>query len=168
VWLEEGLATYVEPLARARAGLLSDERVWRSFLRGMPNGLPRAGDRGLDHTPTWGRRYWGGAIFCLLADLEIRRRTDNRRSLDDAVRGIVAAGGNIAVRWPLARALAEGDRATGVPVLTELHAKMGAAPVPVDLEGLWKRLGVSLRGRSVAFDDTAPLAAVRRAMTSRR
>src|SRR5262249_46841970 len=47
-WLEEGLSTYVEPLARARAGTLPAEEVWRDWVRGMPNGLPEEGDRGLD------------------------------------------------------------------------------------------------------------------------
>src|SRR5262249_39807979 len=30
-WLEEGLATYVEPLARARAGLVAPSDVWRDW-----------------------------------------------------------------------------------------------------------------------------------------
>ena len=58
----------------------------------MPKGLPAAGDRGLDYTPTWGRTYWGGALFCLLADIDIRKRTSNRFGLQDALRAIVAAG----------------------------------------------------------------------------
>ncbi|MEJ7727813.1 MAG: hypothetical protein WKG00_01215 [Polyangiaceae bacterium] len=166
LWLEEGLATYVEPIARARTGQLSVERVWRGFARGMPNGMPGPDDLGLDRTPTWGRRYWGGAIFCLLADVEIRERTGGTRSLDDALRAIVAAGGNIAVRWPIADALAVGDRATGVPVLAGLYARMGTAPEPVDLTGLWKKLGVVVRGGRVSFDDAAPLAGIRRAITA--
>jgi len=166
-WLEEGMATYVEPIARARIGLIPAEAVWRGLIEGLPYGLPGPGDRGLDHTPTWGRTYWGGALFCLLADLEIRERTGNRRSIDDALRGVLAAGGNISVRWPIAQVLAEGDRATGVPVLAELHARMSAAPVAVDLDALWRRLGVRLRSeeRRVTFDDAAPLAGIREAIT---
>jgi predicted metalloprotease with PDZ domain len=51
----------------------------------------------------------------LLADLEIREKSENRRSLDDALRGVLAAGGTAAVRWNIERALDEGDRATGMP-----------------------------------------------------
>jgi hypothetical protein len=165
IWLEEGIATYVEPIARARAGRLAPEEVWSGLLHGLPHGLPGPGDRGLDNTHTWGRTYWGGALFCLLADLEIRERTQNRRSLDDALRGVLLAGGNIALRWQLDRALAEGDHATGVPVLTELHRRMAGDPYPVDLSLLFRRLGVKLVGKRVAFDDVAPLAAIRRSMT---
>jgi hypothetical protein len=165
-WLEEGIATYVEPIARARMGALRPEDVWFDLVVGLPQGQPEVGDQGLDNTPSWGRTYWGGALFCLLADLEIRKRTNNERSLDDALRGILAAGGSIAVRWDLARALAEGDRATGVPVLRELHARMGSTPAGVDLEPIWRELGVTRRGRSVDLDDAAPLAAIRRSITS--
>ena len=47
-------------------------------MKSMPFGLPKEGDKGLDYTHTWGRTYWGGAIFCLLADIEIRQQTNNK------------------------------------------------------------------------------------------
>jgi hypothetical protein len=166
-WLEEGLATYVEPIARARLGLIDAADVWRDLARGLPKGLPMEGDRGLDHTPTWGRTYWGGALFCLLADLEIRERTGNARSLDDALRGILAAGGDISVRWDIARALDAGDHATGVPVLSELYARMKDAPVDVDLDALFGRLGVRFISGRVLYDDGAPLARIRASITER-
>jgi hypothetical protein len=164
-WLEEGLATYVEPLARARVGVVPVDEVWRGLVLGLPKGLPRAGDRGLDATHTWGRTYWGGALFCLLADIQIRTATQNQRGLEDALRGILDAGGNDAVRWELERALDVGDRAVGTHVLRDLHARMGSAPVEIDLPALFRQLGVNMRGRTIAFNETAPLAAVRRAMT---
>lgn len=164
-WIEEGSATYVEPVARARAGDLSPEKVWGDLIDGLPQGLPRSGDRGLDFTSTWGRTYWGGALFCLLADVEIRKRTGNKKGLEDALRAILKAGGTIESDWPLARALEIGDRATGVPVLRELYDKMKANPAPVDLDGLWKGLGVECRNGKTVFRDGAPLAAIRKAIT---
>jgi hypothetical protein len=169
-WIEEGVAVYVQPIARARAGQLPPDEVWKELVLGLPKGLPRHFDRGLDHTRSWGRTYWGGALFCLLADVEIRRRTQNRYSFDDALRGIIESGGNIAVEWDLERALDAGDAAVGVPVLRELYAKMGSNPMNVDLAQLWKRLGVEVSIDSqedvdVRFDDAAPLSALRRAIT---
>ena len=165
-WIEEGLATYIEPIARARAGLISAEEAWGDLVRGLPQGQPEAGDRGLDFTPTWGRTYWGGALFCLRADVETRRRTANRRGLEHALRAIVAAGGTIESSWKIERVLATGDAATGVPVLREIYDEMKAAPAPVDLAAMWKQLGIVRRDRTVIFDDRAPLAAVRKAITS--
>jgi hypothetical protein len=166
-WIEEGLSTYVEPVARARIGQLTATRVWSDWVESMPKGLPESGDRGLDFTPTWGRTYWGGALFCLLADIEIRKRTQNTRGLEDALRAIVRAGGTIESDWPLEDAFRLGDKATGVPVLIELYEKMKAAPAPVDLASLWKQLGVQRRNGGIHFNDGAPLAPIRRAIINR-
>lgn len=165
-WIEEGLSTYVESIARARAGDLSAEKVWGDFVERMPQGLPRAGDRGLDFTPTWGRTYWGGALFCLLADAEIRQRSGNQKGLEHALRAILKAGGTIESDWELTRVLDFGDGATGVPVLRELYEKMKSAPAPVNLGTLWKKLGVERRGERTEFNDAAPLASIRKAITA--
>ena len=163
-WLEEGLATYVESVARAQAGGLSAEQVWAGFVKGMPNGLPQSGDRGLDHTHTWGRTYWGGALFCLLADLEIRRRTENRHGLQDALRAILDTG-NMETESRLEPLLEAGDRAVGVAVLAELYRRMKDQAVSTDLDALWRRLGILREGRAVRLVDDAPEAALRRAIT---
>ncbi len=167
-WLSEGLAVYVEPVARVQAGDLPAREIWQAMMRDMPKGLPQASDQGLDNTPTWGRRYWGGAIFCLLADIEIRKRTDNRLGLQDAMRGVLAAGGNHAQDWTIERVLAAADKAVGVDVLTRLHDEMGPKPVTPNLEALWRDLGLKRNGEDMAFDDDAPLAAIRKAITAPR
>jgi len=167
-WIEEGIATYVEPIARIQAGHLKAEQMWFDLVRDMPQGLPHAGDRGLDHTHTWGRTYWGGALFCLLADVEIRRQTNNAKGLEHALRGILDAGGDIRKEWNLEDALRTGDRAVGVSVLQPLYARMKDKPVSVDLDSLWTQLGVQSDGASVRFDDSATLSAIRRAITTRQ
>ena len=164
-WLEEGIATYAESLARRRAGLVTTNDMWREWVLGMPKGEPEAGDEGLDRTHTWGRTYWGGALFCLEADVAIRERTGGKKSLTDALRAIVAQGGNIAVSWPVEKVLDVGDAATGVPVLRETYARMATKPGAVDLARMWSRLGVKLERGVVTFDDAAPLASIRRAMS---
>ena len=167
-WLSEGLAVYVEPVARVQAGDLTAHEVWQAMMRDMPKGQPQPGDQGLDNTDTWGRKYWGGAMFCLLADIEIRKRTGNRLGLQDAMRGVIAAGGNHAQDWSLDRVLATADKAVGVDVLTRLHDEMGSKPVTPDLARLWRDLGLKPQGESLEFDDAAPLAAIRNAITAAR
>jgi hypothetical protein len=165
-WLSEGLAVYVEPIARVQAGDLTAAEIWQAMMRDMPKGLPQAGDQGLDNTDTWGRKYWGGAMFCLLADIEIRKRTGNRLGLQDAMRGVLAAGGNHEQDWPIDRVLSTADKAVGVDVLTHLHDQMGPKPVSPDLAALWRDLGLKAQGESLEFDDAAPLAAIRAAITA--
>jgi hypothetical protein len=167
-WIEEGIATYVEPIGRLEAGEIGAVKVWGDLVEGLPLGLPGPGDEGLDHTHSWGRTYWGGAMFCLLADVRIRRETQNRYGLRDALRAIVDAGGNIEVTWPLTRALDVGDGAVGVAVLRQLYNEMKAAPVTPALGQLWSKLGIEIQGKTITFDQTAPWASVRCAIAATR
>ncbi len=167
-WLSEGLAVYVESIARAKAGDLPEEAVWGTFVRDMPQGLPLGKDRGLDRNASWGNTYWGGTIFCLLADIEIRKRTDNRLGLQDAMRGVLKAGGDHEQDdWPLLKILETADRVTGHTVLADLYRTMGRERAATDLDALWKRLGVDFDGDRVIFDDDAELAHIRQAITER-
>lgn len=166
LWLAEGLAVYVEFIARVQAGDLTEERIWSDFVRDMPQGLPETGDRGLDNTPTWGRTYWGGAIFCLLADIEIRKRTGNKLGLQHALRGILADGGSHERNWSMEQFLKVADQASEATALSDLYEKMRASPYAPDLDALWHDLGVAVRDRQVTFDNDAVLAPIRRAITA--
>ena len=164
-WLAEGLAVYVEGVARTQAGNETPEELWAGLMNDMPQGEPRAGDEGLDQTHTWGRTYWGGAIFCLQADVLIRERTANHKGLRDALREVLRLTGGNTEEMSIGRALSIGDAATGTTVLTELYGAHAFTPKPFDLEAIWQKLGIAKRDGHIVFDDNAPLAAVRRAIT---
>ena len=165
-WMEEGLSTYLEPLLRARRGRYETQKMWAEFVRAMPQGLPQEGDQGLDRTFTWGRRYWGGAMFWLHVDVEIRRRTEGARSLDDVLRAVFAAGGSVAVRWDVARLAQAAEAATGTTALREIYDDWSGKAIAPDLGALWSSLGVrSDKTERISFDDQAPLANIRRDLT---
>lgn len=163
-WAEEGMATYLEPITRAHAGDYSAEYVWQSLITKMPQGQPKSTDKGLDNTPTWGRKYWGGAAFYLIADVDIRRRTANKFSLQDAFKGILRAGYSMSNTTELATVFAAADKSVGVPVLTELYNRHKNSAVPFDLDKLWRDLGVSLSNDTILYNNSAPLASIRQSM----
>ena len=163
-WLSEGLATYIEGIARVQAGNRSEQDVWAEELRQMPRGLPQPGDEGLDRTHTWGRSYWGGAMFCLMADVDIRRRTHDAKGLQDAVRAITRKSGGLRAEWPIERVLATGDAAVGTSSLEDLYGRMKDSAYAPDLVALWRELGVVADGDAVRLTDDAPLADVRHAI----
>ena len=167
MWMMEGSATYIEPIARVLAGHWSEAAVWSDSLDGMPKGQPRAGDGGLDDHPDWGRSYWGGAGFWLLADVGIREKTGNKMGLIDALRGVNRDSGGNGAEWSEARVMEAGDRATGTHVLSDLYAQMKDKPVTLDLDGLFARLGVARRDGQMEFDEHAPEAAIRRAIVGK-
>ncbi len=168
-WLTEGIATYVEPIGRYRAGLISKEKLWGDLVEGLPQGQPRAGDRGLNNTHTWGRTYWGGALFCLVADLELRKSTNNKHGLEQALRAIMYSGAT--AKSDLLEAegiIALADRGTGTTVLRKLYDQHKDRPVTVNLHQIWSQLGIQKRGGRITFNDQAPLAHIRRAIEKQR
>jgi hypothetical protein len=165
-WIEEGLATYVEPLVRARAGLSPASDIWKWLVWGLPKGQEALAGSGLDGARSWAATYWGGALFCFEADVAIREKTRGKKSLDDALRAIVRAGGNVTVSWSLGRAFEVGDRAVGEPVLRDLYVRMAHTPPREDLPALFARLGVKATESGVTFDDAAPLASIRNGITT--
>ena len=167
-WIEEGIATYVEPIARVRAGHFDANQMWFEVMRDLASRPPRRPETKASTTPhTWGGRTGAAQLFCFLADVEIHRETGNKKGLEDALRGILNAGGDIRHDWELEKALTIGDQATGVSVLQNLYAKMKDQPYNVDLPALWTQLGIERDGNAVKFLDTAPLAKTREAITFR-
>lgn len=165
-WLAEGLAVYVEGVARAQAGNRSSSDVWAEDRREMPRGLPRPGEGGMDQTHTWARTYWGGALFCLQADMAIREQTHNRVGLQAALRAILKDTGGYGFERDIVEVLRVGDSATGTHVLYDLYSRSRTAAQAPDLNLMWTLLGVPENPATEVFDDHAPLAAVRTAITA--
>ncbi|MEO7208989.1 MAG: hypothetical protein ABI356_03485 [Steroidobacteraceae bacterium] len=166
-WLAEGLATYVEGIARAQDGNRAIADVWAEDRASMPRGLPHTGEGGMDQTPSWGRTYWGGALYCLQADIAIREQTANRVGLQTALRAILNATGGYGFESNIGDVLRIGDAATGTHAMYGLYQQIRATPQTPNLELLWTLLGVPTDPLTQPFDDRAPLAAIRMAITAK-
>jgi hypothetical protein len=167
-WLAEGLAVYVEGIARAQFGNRDVSDVWAEYRHSMPLGLPHAGEGGMDQTPTWARTYWGGALYCLQTDVRLREQTGNRVGLQSALRAILKETGGYRAERDIDDVLRIGDAATGTQVLQDLYRQIKTTALSPDLDLLWARLGIPMDPTSQSFDDRAPLAAIRVAITARQ
>jgi hypothetical protein len=168
-WLGEGLATYYEPILRVRAGWTSEGEVFRQFARNLPRGLPKRGSNaGLAAREDLDSIYWGGALFCLAADVKIREATRGRRSLDDVLRGALARGGDATHVWTVREVVRLGDELTGTTVLSEMYDRYAARGDKIDLDGILAALGiVRSDDGNVDVDDKSPLAWVRHGIVDR-
>ncbi|HEX4514950.1 MAG TPA: hypothetical protein VH054_15500, partial [Polyangiaceae bacterium] len=163
-WLTEGLATYYEPILRTRKGWRTPESLWDALAHSMKRGIPREGSElALDKRDSIDDAYWGGAIFMLLADVGIRRATGNKKSFDDVLRLIVSEGGDATAVWTLPEVVAAAKKATGTDVVADLVERLAVKGERVDLDALWRDLGV-VRSPHPALDDTAKDAAIRRSI----
>jgi len=117
-------------------------------------------------TPTRGDALTGEArYFVSTPTSKSDAKLKTKKGLQDALRGILDAGGNITEDWELTKALKVGDQATGTTVLTDLYNQMKDKPVAVDLQEKWKQLGIEWDGSAVHLRDDAPEVAIRRAIT---
>ena len=98
-WLSEGIATYVEGVARVQAGNRSETDVWAEELHAMPRGLP-AGRGPRDWTTRTPGAAPTGAARCSACSRTCRSASarDNRLGLQDALRAMLAASGGLAAR----------------------------------------------------------------------
>ena len=155
-WFMEGAATYVEPVIRARAGWKSEAEAWKEWIDNMPRGAD-AFARGLG-SASGRENYWAGALFMLMADIDIRRQSNGARGLEDCLRGALWAGFDGSRRATLAEYAVPCDAATGTKAVSALAERYINAGNPVDLAAYWKELGVALEDGKIVLDDTAPLA----------
>lgn len=165
-WLEEGIATYVEPIARAMTGIIPVESVWYDLVNKTPEAFANA-TSGLDGVRDFRRVYWGGALFCLRADIEIRLKTANKHSFQEVLQIIMAREGTMNEDRDILTVLRTGDKYIGVSILEKLYLQMGKTAYKPDLEKLWLDLGIERTGGTVIFHDEAPLAAIRKSICSR-
>lgn len=159
-WLNEGIATFYEPVLRTRAGWKSEDEVWREWISQMPRGMPAITGIGLENAGRGGI-YWGGAVFALMAEIESLQASEGKFGFSDCLRTVLADGADVTVKWPTMRLLDRCDALLGkkvVAALAKQHIEKGSA---MDLDRLWRRLGVSMEGDTVRYDDSAELAWLR-------
>ncbi len=166
-WLEEGLATYYEPLLRERAGWMSETDLWTHFASNMPRGVRKDGEPpSIEDRDDIDSTYWGGALFAFLADVGIREATHNTRSLDDAMRAILATEGDATRQARVADFVRTADEATGARVVADLYRTWAMLGQDAGLDTLLRKLGVQAKDGKVTLDDKAPLASLRRGISA--
>ena len=164
-WLDEGLATYYEPLIRARAGWKTELSVWEEFVRAMPQGVSAMRSEGLENTKIYRAIYWGGAIVALLADLEIRTNTKGRRGLEDGLREVLRAGGHASEVWSVKRTVAVCDSVETRPKLGALVKRFARRGAPINLEReVWSRLGIRKTSQGLVLSKDPAQRALRHAI----
>ncbi|HEY4220705.1 MAG TPA: hypothetical protein VGO62_05165, partial [Myxococcota bacterium] len=180
-WLNEGLATWHQDLLARTAGLLrSDRDYWQELLRGLDTGAARAAEdkmaladasARMHEDGTYQHAYWAGVAVVFLAEVEARKQG---ASVDDFVRAVRA-------RFPvddrprgaleLLAAIDDGSSHKGAIAARALASVFGryrTAPFP-PVDDALRALGVRRTpGGDVIFDDAAPLADIRRAITRAR
>jgi hypothetical protein len=87
-WISEGFAQYYQNVLLARAGRYTPEEAWRKIQDGLERGAESSPSLSPNQAASGGERntrmkiYWSGAALALMADVELRRRSNGVESLD--------------------------------------------------------------------------------------
>lgn len=158
-WVSEGFAQYYQNVLLARAGRYSPEDAWRRIGEGLERGRQSAPHLSPGEAASAAERntrmkiYWSGAALALMADVELRRRSGGRESLDVVLDRFQACCLPSRRTWTARELFAEFDRLVEAPLFVDLYDRHANAAGFPD------------------FDDyltAAELAEIRAAITARR
>jgi len=170
-WFYEGVVTYLTPVARARAGDMTEEAAWTELFDGYHRGHHRSGtglplheeSRRMHETRAYWRVYWAGAAIALMWDVELHRQG---RSLAETMRSMVDLRLDTTRKWTGRQLAAKLDAACHCDVhqrIAEQHLDRSEFP---ELRPYSRALGIrytpgkGLDG-AVALDAKAPEATLR-------
>ncbi len=169
-WMSEGFASYYQNVLRARAGAYDEVTAWRKLVEGFGRGRREVYSESLTESirhrgPNFLMRlYWSGAAIALLADVELRRGGAN--SLDEVVSALQSCCVPSGRSYSAQALCALLDRSGGGGVFSRLQERWVDAHQFPAVDDVLRDLGVVLKDGTVALNDAAPLAAVRRSIMS--
>jgi hypothetical protein len=174
-WLGEGLATYYQNVLRARGGLLTPKQSWQRLASGFQRSqagpyamtLEQAA-ADLGHSHAFLRVYWSGAAYWLTVDMELRRLSGGKLTLDTALSRFRDCCLPAYREWKPEDFVAKLDAVVGVKTFTAHYREFARMKRFPDWQAALARLGVSAGEDSVVLDEVAPDARIRVAITAPR
>ena len=133
-WIAEGFASYYQNVIMSRAGqytsAVARQKLLAGFERGRaarpelsPNEAARAGMRTARY-----KIYWSGAALFLIADVQLRQRSDGRESLDTVLGRFQHCCLPSGRRWSGPELLQQFDALIDEPVFMPLYRQYADAP----------------------------------------
>ncbi|MEM7540166.1 MAG: hypothetical protein AAF384_01135 [Pseudomonadota bacterium] len=168
-WISEGLASYYQNVLMARSGMYTQQKAWRKIYEGFLRGIDSAPRLPLEDAMRIGgwdglmKTYWGGTAVFLMADAELRRRSNNQVSLDSVLGKLQKCCLPAKRVWSGERLFTKLDTLSPEPVFKDLYDRYRRSVDFPDFTPIFADLGLNPGARSIRFSQ-APLANVREAI----
>ncbi|MCJ8268704.1 MAG: hypothetical protein MJK04_04790 [Psychrosphaera sp.] len=117
LYLSEGIASYYQNVARGKAGMISVETAWDKLLAGFSRGTS---SRRM-------QKYWTGAAIYMMADRELRKRSNNKQSLGTVLKQLNACCRPSTSSWSGRRLMNKFDELSHSKIFTTLYHKQEQA-----------------------------------------
>lgn len=172
-WLYEGLASYYQNVLRGRGSLLPPRRAWERLHAGFQRGIAgtrtgqtlAAASEAMLRERSFMRVYWSGAAIALLADIELRERSDGVMSLDSVLSDLQRCCLPGDRYWTDRQVIAKLDELSGTDIFQRLYRRYIDSDRFPDLEAAYRKLGLRpTSDTTLAFAGAGTARALRRAI----
>lgn len=172
-WISEGFASYYQNVLLARGGIYSEKEAWQRLTRAFQSAAQGS------HPPSpndahmrsfWEVRmliYWSGAAIALMGDVELRRLSKGRESLDTVLGRLATCCLPSPDVWEGKELFRRLDTLSGIAVFVPLYDKYANTPGMPDTRQLLQDLGIMASRKGIVIDSTVPFAAHRAAIMRR-
>lgn len=169
-WISEGFAQYYQNVLLARAGAYDDLYAWQKISDGYERGRQSRPELSPNEATAGSGRsglmkmYWSGAALALMADVELRERSDGARSLDDVLDRFQECCLPSQRIWSGPDLFAKFDELAGTPVFMPLYRRIADTAGFPDMNAVFERLGLIVTDGKVHIRRGAELHAIRNAI----
>ena len=172
-WLGEGLATYYQNVLRARGGLLTPKQAWQRLAGGFQRSQAGPYAESLEqaaadmsHSHSFLRVYWSGAAYWLTVDMELRRVSGGKLTLDTALSRFRDCCLPAYREWKPEDFVARLDAVLGVHTFTQHYREFARMKQFPDWRAPFGRLGIRVSEDSLVVDESAPDSWIRISITA--
>ncbi|MDJ0939668.1 MAG: hypothetical protein QNJ00_07875 [Woeseiaceae bacterium] len=168
-WVSEGFATYYQNVLLARAGQYTQQRAWQRLYEGFERGRGSRPEMSPNDAASKRRGtmkiYWSGAAIALMADVELRRRSNGEQTLDSVLRELASCCLPSERSWSGPELFETLDRYVDEPLFMPLYRRYANSPGFPDYRATFDELGVRVSNGRVALEDRGTGAALRKSIT---
>jgi len=170
-WISEGFAQYYQNVLLARSGAYDPQRTWQKLYEGFERG--RRSRPELSPNDAAARRgrgttmkvYWSGAALALMADVELRRQSGGRETLDQVLMRLQSCCLPSARTWTGPELFTTLDSLAGKPVFMPLYRRYADTSGFPDTAPLLAELGLQIEDGRVELRRNGRLGNIRGAIT---
>ena len=170
-WVSEGFAQYYQNVLLARSGTYEDLYAWQKLYEGFERGRKSRPEMSPNEAADEGTRsglmkvYWSGAAIALMADVQLRERSNGAESLDLVLDRFQACCLPSERVWSATDFFYRLDSFVSEPVFIPLYQRYANTAGFPDVRPVFERLGLTVSDDKVRMRRKAELVDIRSAIT---
>ena len=169
-WISEGFAQYYQNVLLSRSGAYEDLYAWQKIYDGYERGRQSRPELSPNEASSGSVRaglmkvYWSGAAIALMADVQLRERSNGTETLDDILERFQACCLPSDRVWSGPELFAYFDELASAPVFMPLYKRFADTAGFPDMSGIFEQLGMTVSDGKVAYIRGAEAHALRDAI----